>query len=178
MKKILTVVGTRPNFIKVTQFKKAAHQNGIDLKIVHTGQHFDDKMADIFFRQFNLSPDFYLNIPLNLGREELINTISAALKDLVNNTFKPDLIIVVGDVNSTLAGAQAAKDLNIKLAHVESGLRSNDLTMPEEINRIETDKITDYFFVTEQSGLDNLKSEGIPDNRIFFVGNTMVSIMV
>ncbi len=178
MKKILTVVGTRPNFIKVTQFKKAAIQHGLDLKIVHTGQHFDDKMADVFFRQFNLSPDFYLTIPQNLGREELISSIAQELKHLIINTFKPDLIIVVGDVNSTLAGAIAAKDLNVKLAHVESGLRSNDMTMPEEINRIETDKITDYFFVTEQSGLDNLKSENISPNRIFFVGNTMIDTMV
>lgn len=178
MKKILVVVGTRPNFIKVTQFKKAAANTSFDLKIVHTGQHFDDKMADVFFRQFNLTPDFFLNIPQNLSREELIGAINKALKDLMLATFKPDLMVVVGDVNSTLAGALAAKELNIKLAHIESGLRSNDLSMPEEINRIETDKITDYFFVTEQSGLDNLKTDGVADDRIFFVGNTMIDTMV
>jgi len=178
MKKILVVVGTRPNFIKVTQFKRVAQQNNINLKIVHTGQHFDDKMADVFFRQFNLLPDFFLNIPQNLSREELIKTISSELITLMKNQFTPDLLMVVGDVNSTLAGALAGKALNIKLAHIESGLRSNDLTMPEEINRIETDKITDYFFVTEQSGLDNLKGEGVIDSKINFVGNTMIDTMV
>ncbi|MBN8693170.1 MAG: UDP-N-acetylglucosamine 2-epimerase (non-hydrolyzing) [Bacteroidetes bacterium] len=177
-KKILVVVGTRPNFIKVTQFKRVAQQKNSELKIVHTGQHFDDKMADVFFRQFNLVPDFFLNIPQNLSREELIQTISKELIQLMQTQFKPDLLVVVGDVNSTLAGALAGKSLNIKLAHVESGLRSNDLTMPEEINRIETDKITDYFFVTEQSGLDNLKADGVKSENIFFVGNTMIDTMV
>lgn len=177
-KKILVVVGTRPNFIKVTQFKRVAQQKNIELKIVHTGQHFDDKMADVFFRQFNLVPDFFLNIPQNLSREELIKTIFNELIQLMQKQFKPDLLVVVGDVNSTLAGALAGKSLNIKLAHVESGLRSNDLTMPEEINRIETDKITDYFFVTEQSGLDNLKADGVKSENIFFVGNTMIDTMV
>lgn len=178
MKKILVVVGTRPNFIKVTQFKKAALKHNLDLKIVHTGQHFDDKMADVFFRQFNLVPDFFLNIPQNLSREELIAAIKKALEDLMQSQFKPELMVVVGDVNSTLAGALAAKNLKIRLAHVESGLRSNDLTMPEEINRIDTDKITDHFFVTEQSGLDNLSAERGNTNNIFFVGNTMIDTMV
>lgn len=178
MKKILVVVGTRPNFIKVTQFKKEAVQQGIDLKIVHTGQHFDDKMADVFFKQFSLVPDYFLNLPQNSSREDLIAAISNALKELILLQYKPDLMVVVGDVNSTLAGALAAKNCGIKLAHVESGLRSNDLTMPEEINRIATDKITDYFFVTEQSGLDNLVKERGNNAGIFFVGNTMIDTMV
>lgn len=178
MTKLLVIVGTRPNFIKVTQFKKAASSFGFDLKIVHTGQHFDDNMADVFFRQFNLTPDYFLNIPQNLNREELIKAIQSALVDLVKKEFAPDLMMVVGDVNSTLAAALAAKETNVKIAHIESGLRSNDLTMPEEINRIETDKITDYFFITEQSGLDNLRKENIKDNLLFFVGNTMIDTMV
>lgn len=178
MTKLLVIVGTRPNFIKVAQFKKAASSFGFDLKIVHTGQHFDDNMADVFFRQFNLTPDYFLNIPQNLNREELIKAIQSTLLDLVKKEFAPDLMMVVGDVNSTLAAALAAKETNIKIAHIESGLRSNDLTMPEEINRIETDRITDYFFITEQSGLDNLRKENIKDHRLFFVGNTMIDTMV
>src|ERR1700741_1711781 len=97
IKKILVVVGTRPNFIKVTQFKKAAEQNGYDLKIVHTGQHFDDKMADVFFKQFKLTPDYFLNLPQNLIREDLIKEITIAIENLIKTTFTPDLVIVAGD---------------------------------------------------------------------------------
>lgn len=178
MNKVLVVVGTRPNFIKVTQFKRVASQNNIDLKIAHTGQHFDDKMADVFFRQFNLVPDYFLNIPQNLSREDLIKEITKGVEELMQKQYQPDLMLVVGDVNSTLAAALAAKNAGVKLIHVESGLRSNDLTMPEELNRIETDKITDYFFVTEQSGLDNLIQERGNANNVFFVGNTMIDTMV
>jgi UDP-N-acetylglucosamine 2-epimerase (non-hydrolysing) len=178
IKKILVVVGTRPNFIKVTRFKEQASKNGIEIKIVHTGQHFDDKMADVFFKQFKLYPDYFLIIPQNLSREALIDAIRLELENLLNKTFTPDLVVVVGDVNSTLAGALAAKNCGIKLAHVESGLRSNDLTMPEEINRIATDKITDYFFVTENSGLDNLTAERGNKQHVYFVGNTMIDTMV
>lgn len=177
-KKILIVIGTRPNFIKVTQFKKVALQHKCDLKIVHTGQHFDDKMANVFFKQFNLTPDYFLDTTQGLSREELISEITANIEKLINTTFKPDLMVVVGDVNSTLAGANAAKNCRIKLAHLESGLRSFDETMPEELNRILTDKISDYFFVTEQSGYDHLISEGHTKESIFFVGNTMIDTMV
>ncbi len=178
MKKILVIVGTRPNFIKVTQFKKVALQHGHDLKIVHTGQHFDDKMANVFFKQFNLTPDYFLDTTQGLNREELIAEIAKNLENLIKTTFKPDLMVVVGDVNSTLAGANAAKNCGIKLAHLESGLRSYDETMPEEHNRILTDKVTDYFFVTEQSGYDNLIKEGHTKDSVFFVGNTMIDTMV
>ncbi|MBK7667517.1 MAG: UDP-N-acetylglucosamine 2-epimerase [Sphingobacteriaceae bacterium] len=178
MKKILVIVGTRPNFIKVTQFKKVALQHNYDLKIVHTGQHFDDKMAHIFFKQFKLTPDYFLDTTQGLGREELISEITTNIEKLINTTFKPDLMVVVGDVNSTLAGANAAKNCGIKLAHLESGLRSYDETMPEELNRILTDKISDYFFVTEQSGYDNLIGDGHTKSNIFFVGNTMIDTMV
>ena len=178
IKKILVIVGTRPNFIKVTQFKKEAVNNGLELKIVHTGQHFDDKMADVFFRQFDLVPDYFLNISVQSKPEIQINEIQKALESLIKKTFAPDLIVVVGDVNSTLAGALTAKRLNKKLAHVESGLRSFDDTMPEERNRILTDKVSDLFFVTEQSGIDNLLNEGVDKNKIFFVGNTMIDTMV
>jgi len=178
MKKILVIVGTRPNFIKVTQFKKAAIQFNFDLKIVHTGQHFDDKMANVFFEQFNLKPDYFLNTSQGLDREGLIAEITSSLEKLIKETFTPDLVVVVGDVNSTLAGANAAKNCGLKLAHLESGLRSFDETMPEELNRILTDKISDYFFVTEQSGYDHLISEAHTKDSIFFVGNTMIDTMV
>lgn len=179
MYKILVVVGTRPNFIKITRFKKVAQTYpSINLKIVHTGQHFDDKMADVFFKQFNITPDFILNTPQNLNREDLINHISSEIQKLITSEFKPDLMIVVGDVNSTLSGALAAKKHGIKLAHVESGLRSFDETMPEELNRIATDKITDVFFITEQSGRDNLIKEGVSEDKLVFTGNTMIDTMV
>ena len=162
LKKILVVIGTRPNFIKVTQFKKIASQyKNIELKIVHTGQHFDEKMADVFFTQFNLTPDFYLNITTTASANTQIAEIMIKLEKLIKDDFTPDLIMVVGDVNSTVAAALTANKLNITIAHVESGLRSYDKTMPEEHNRVITDNITNYFLVTEQSGWDNLINDGV-----------------
>ncbi len=179
MKKILVVIGTRPNFIKVTQFKRiAAQYPNLDLKIVHTGQHFDAKMADVFFTQFNLIPDYFLNISTTVSANGQIAEIMVKLEELIKSTFQPDLIMVVGDVNSTLAAAITANKLNIKIAHVESGLRSYDKTMPEEHNRILTDNITNYFLVTEQSGYDNLIADKVSENAIYFVGNTMIDTMV
>ena len=178
-KKILVVIGTRPNFIKVTQFKKiASNYSNIDLKIVHTGQHFDEKMADVFFTQFNLIPDFFLNITTSASANTQIAEIMIKLEELIKNNFTPDLIMVVGDVNSTVAAALTANKLNIQIAHVESGLRSYDKTMPEEHNRVITDNITNYFLVTEQSGWDNLISEGTEERNMFFVGNTMIDTMI
>jgi len=175
--KILIVIGTRPNFIKVTQFKERARAySNLEIKIVHTGQHYDAKMADVFFEQFELTPDYFLNISgktANTQMSEIMVGIEKTAKE-----FLPDLIMVVGDVNSTLAAAITANKLNIKLAHLESGLRSYDRSMPEEINRLLTDEITDYFFVTEQSGWDNLIKEGKKKEQIFFVGNTMIDTMV
>jgi UDP-N-acetylglucosamine 2-epimerase (non-hydrolysing) len=179
LKKILVVIGTRPNFIKVTQFKKIASQyKDIELKIVHTGQHFDEKMADVFFTQFNLTPDFYLNITTTASANTQIAEIMIKLEKLIKDDFTPDLMMVVGDVNSTVAAALTANKLNIKIAHVESGLRSYDKTMPEEHNRVITDNITNYFLVTEQSGWDNLINDGINKDDVFFVGNTMIDTMV
>ncbi len=177
MKRILVVIGTRPNFIKVTQFRKVASKfPDLELKIVHTGQHYDGKMADVFFEQFNLVPDFFLNVPPgspNEQMEEIRNRLEKTIAE-----FSPDLMMVVGDVNSTLAAAQTASKMGIRLAHVESGLRSFDDTMPEEYNRILTDGMADFLFVTEQAGLDNLANEGKDNERIFFVGNTMIDTMV
>ncbi len=178
MKKILIVVGTRPNFIKVTRFKTVAEHffPNLEIKFVHTGQHFDEKMSKVFFEQFNLKPDFMLNIGQGSANTQMANIMLGL--EPVCKSYNPDLMMVVGDVNSTFAAALTANKLNIKIAHLESGLRSNDLEMPEEINRILTDKITDYFFVTEKSGLENLEKEHISSDRIFFVGNTMIDSLV
>lgn len=178
MKKILIVIGTRPNFIKITQFRQElSNYPNIDLKMVHTGQHYDDKMADIFFKQFNLTPDYFLNVTQGSPNSQVAEMM-IKLENLINKTFYPDLIIVVGDVNSTLAGAITANKMSIKLAHLESGLRSFDNTMPEEHNRILTDKLSQFFFVTENSGYENLKQEGVKDEQILFSGNTMIDTLV
>lgn len=175
-RRILTVVGTRPNFIKVTQFKRVASSYpGLEFRIVHTGQHFDDKMADVFFRQFNLVPDYFLEIPAASPNTQMAEIMLRLEK--VFTEFKPDLVLVVGDVNSTMAASITANKMGIKLGHIESGLRSNDRTMPEEFNRIVTDQLADILFVTEQSGLDNL-SEEKNTAEIHFVGNTMIDTMV
>jgi len=169
MSKILIVVGTRPNFIKITQFKKENEElgNPFEIKIVHTGQHYDEKMAAVFFQQFELVPDYFLNIPVASANKQMAE-IMIRLEEVIEK-YNPDLIMVAGDVNSTFAAALAANKLNIRIAHIESGLRSFDRGMPEEINRILTDEITDYFFVTEQSGIDNLLKEGKNKENIFFV---------
>lgn len=176
MKRILTVIGTRPNFIKVTQFRKVAAQfPGIELEIVHTGQHFDGKMADVFFEQFGLVPDYFLNVPPGSPVSQIAGSM-LRLEEIISKK-RPDLIIVVGDVNSTLAASVTANKMGIRLAHVESGLRSGDRTMPEEFNRLVTDELSDLLFVTEQSGLDNLAKEE-KSGTVHFVGNTMIDTMV
>lgn len=178
MKKILIVVGTRPNFIKVTRFKMVAKSlfPEMDIKFVHTGQHFDEKMSLVFFNQFDLKPDFLLNIGKGTANSQMANIMLGL--ETVCLDYNPDLMVVVGDVNSTFAAALTANKMGLKIAHLESGLRSKDMTMPEEINRILTDKIADLFFVTEKSGLDNLLLEGVDANKIKFVGNTMIDSLV
>ena len=176
--RILIVVGTRPNFIKITRFKKVneAMGNPFDIKIVHTGQHYDAKMADVFFTQFELEPDYYLNIPQASANTQM-GEIMIRLENVIND-FKPAMIMAVGDVNSTFAAAFTAHKTGCKVAHLESGLRRYDRSMPEEINRLLTDEISDYYFVTEQSGLDNLMKEGRDKESIYFVGNTMIDTLV
>ncbi len=178
MKKILAVVGARPNFVKISRFRKEAENfPGIELKIVHTGQHFDREMSDVFFHQFELLPDYFFNVPPATSNTQIAEVMTS-IEKLVNDQYRPDLIIVVGDVNSTVAAAFAANRINIRLAHVESGLRSFDRTMPEELNSIIADALADLCFVTEQSGIDNLTREGKHDKQIFFVGNTMIDTLV
>lgn len=175
-KKIAILVGTRPNFIKITQFKKEASELGMEAYIIHTGQHYDYTMAGSFFDQLQIQPDYFLDVKPASPAIQMGNII-VKLAELLDE-LKPDLLIVPGDVNSTLAGAIVANKMDITLAHLESGLRSNDERMPEEINRILTDRISDLFFVTEQSGYDNLVKEGAPIENIHFVGNTMIDTLV
>lgn len=177
MPRILTVIGTRPNFIKVTQFRKAAEKYPqMEVKFVHTGQHYDGKMADVFFQQFGLVPDYFLNVPPGTANTQMAQ-IMIGLEKVITE-FKPDLLVVVGDVNSTMAASITANKMNVKLAHVESGLRSFDMEMPEEWNRLVTDQLAQIYFVSEASGEKHLLAEGKPQENIFFVGNTMIDTMV
>jgi UDP-N-acetylglucosamine 2-epimerase (non-hydrolysing) len=178
-KKIISVVGARPNFMKVAPLHKAFKRyNGqIEHLICHTGQHYDEKMSKIFFNDLELpQPHFYLGIGSGSHAEQTANVMIEFEKVLL--TEKPDMVIVVGDVNSTIACSLTASKLGIKVAHVEAGLRSFDRGMPEEINRILTDSISDYLFVTEKSGLENLKREGVSEDKIFFTGNVMIDSLV
>ncbi|MGB9771708.1 MAG: non-hydrolyzing UDP-N-acetylglucosamine 2-epimerase [Candidatus Kapaibacteriota bacterium] len=177
--KVVSVVGARPNFMKVAPIHRMLikHSEGVQHLICHTGQHYDYEMSRVFFEDLGLpKPDFYLEVGSGTHGEQtgkiLIEFEKVCLQE------QPDLVIVVGDVNSTIAATLAATKIGIKTAHIEAGLRSFDRTMPEEINRIATDSICDYLFVTEESGLRNLKREGHTDEQIFFVGNTMIDSLV
>ena len=179
MNKIISLVGARPNFIKIAPLHKVfkIFSKEVIHKICHTGQHFDKNMSKIFFDELNLpKPDFYLGIGGGTHTEQTARIMIEFEKVLLQE--KPDLIIVPGDVNSTLAGALTAAKMGIKIAHVESGLRSFDRSMPEEINRMMTDLLADYLFVSEKSGLENLTREGINSNKVFFVGNIMIDSLV
>jgi len=176
MKKIWIVAGTRPNFIKITQFKRVvAEYHSLDIKIVHTGQHFDKNMTDVFFKELNITPDYFLHIQPASPVQQIAEII-IKLDKLTNEIGKPDLIIVPGDVNSTLAGAVFANKSEIPLAHLEAGLRSFDTSMPEEYNRIVADHLAQYLFVTEESGKENLMKEHCTGN-VYMVGNTMIDTL-
>ena len=172
--KVLLIAGARPNFMKIAPiYREALKYNQVQCKIVHTGQHYDYEMSEAFFEDLELpKPDFFLSAGSGSHAVQTAK-IMVAFEELCRSE-KPNLIIVVGDVNSTLACSVVAKKLLIEVAHVEAGLRSFDLAMPEEINRMVTDAISDYFFVTEESGAANLIKEGKSKNRIHFVGNVMI----
>jgi UDP-N-acetylglucosamine 2-epimerase (non-hydrolysing) len=178
MKKILICVGTRPNLIKITQFDKIfKNYPGIEYRLLHTGQHYDYNMNSVFFEQLGIrEPDLFLNISQGTQIEVISQIMVGAEKYM--KEYNPDLVIVPGDVNSTFACGFVARYLGIKLAHLESGLRSFDLTMPEENNRKLVDCISDYYFITEPSGIENLRRENISDDRLFYVGNTMIDTLV
>jgi UDP-N-acetylglucosamine 2-epimerase (non-hydrolysing) len=175
---IVNVVGARPNFMKIAPIHRQMLKHP-DLRpiLVHTGQHYDQKMSQTFFDELNMpEPDQYLGVGSGSHAEQT-GAIMLALERLFAE-IKPDQLVVVGDVNSTLAAALVAAKMHIPIAHVEAGLRSFDRTMPEEINRILTDAIADQLFVTEQSGLDHLAHEGVAAEKIFFVGNVMIDSLV
>ena len=145
--------------------------------ICHTGQHYDEKMSKLFFADLEMPhPDFYLGVGSGSHAEQTAKIMIEFEKVLLAE--KPEMIIVVGDVNSTIACCLVASKLNIKTVHVEAGLRSFDKTMPEEVNRVLTDSISDYLFVTEKSGLENLRKEGVQEKKIYFVGNVMIDNLV
>jgi len=179
MKKIISVVGARPNFMKVAPIHRAFREYEKDIchLICHTGQHYDEKMSKIFFEELELpKPDFYLGVG---GGSHAVQTAAIMVEfEKILLAESPDLVLVVGDVNSTIACTLVAKKMNIKVAHVESGLRSFDRAMPEEINRILTDAISDYLFISESSGVDNLLREGVSSDKIFLVGNVMIDSLV
>ncbi len=176
--KIINVVGARPNFMKIAPIQRvmSAYKN-IETRLVHTGQHYDERMSKLFFEDLQLpKPDVYLNVG---SGSHAVQTAKVMMEfEQVLLAEKPDLVVVVGDVNSTAACSIVAAKLGVKVAHVEAGLRSFDRTMPEEINRILTDAISDFLFVTEQSGLMHLKNEGINDSKVHFVGNVMIDSLV
>jgi UDP-N-acetylglucosamine 2-epimerase (non-hydrolysing) len=176
--KILAVVGARPNFMKVAPLTWEAERRGdIVVRLVHTGQHYDEKMSQLFFDELRLPrPD--VNLEVGSGSHAAQTAEVMKRFEPVVLADRPDLVLVVGDVNSTIACALVAAKLQVPVAHVEAGLRSFDRTMPEEINRILTDAISDWLFVTEPSGLENLRREGVPDERVFHVGNVMMDTLV
>src|SRR5690606_7786824 len=149
----------------------------INFRLIHTGQHYDKKMSGDFFDQLNIpEPNANLGGGGGTQAEQTASIMIAFEKELLEN--RPDLVIVVGDVTSTLACSIAAKKLQIDVAHIEGGIRSGDLSMPEEINRMVTDSITDYFFTTSEIANDNLKAAGVSLDRIHFVGNTMIDTLI
>lgn len=176
--KICNVVGARPNFMKIAplidEMKKHPE---IEARLVHTGQHYDEKMSKLFFNDLGLPmPDVYLGVGSG-GHGEQTGKIMIEFEKIIS-ADKPDLVLVVGDVNSTIACGLVAVKLGIKLAHVEAGLRSHDRTMPEEINRVLTDQISDYLFLTERSAFANLAREGIALEKAHFTGNVMIDSLM
>jgi len=180
--KITIIAGARPNFMKIAPLvhaiKKAQIKgNNISFRLVHTGQHFDEKMSHTFFEELNIPlPDINLDCGGGTQAEQTAAILIAFEKELLKNPT--DLVLVVGDVTSTMACSIVAKKLNTKVAHVEAGIRSFDLTMPEEINRMVTDSITDYFFTTSEVANANLIAQGINPAAIFFVGNVMIDTLL
>jgi len=176
--KILNIVGARPNFMKIAPIHREMRKlSALNPILVHTGQHYDEKMSQLFFDDLNLpKPDVYLGIGSGTHTQQTAN-IMLAFEEVLEE-HKPDLVLVVGDVNSTAACSLVASKLHVKIAHVEAGLRSFDRRMPEEINRMITDTLSDFLFVTEKSGLENLKNEGIADHKVFFCGNVMIDSLV
>ena len=176
------IAGARPNFIKISPIinaiKKVQKKGyNVNFRLVHTGQHYDENMSLNFFRQLNI-PMPEINLEAGGGNQsEQTGAIMIGYEKLLISN-KSDICVVVGDVNSTMACSIVAKKHNIPVAHVEAGIRSGDMTMPEEINRIVTDSISDYFFTTTQKAGINLCKTGISKNKIYWVGNTMIDTLI
>ena len=178
MKKILHVVGARPNFMKIAPVMTAVEAaGGLEQRLVHTGQHYDEKMAEVFFRDLGLPrPDRDLEVGSGSQAEQtaaILVRFEEALREEA-----PDLVVVVGDVNSTLAASLVAAKAQVPVAHVEAGLRSFDLSMPEEINRMVTDRLSSVLLTPSPDGDANLRKEGVPEERIHFVGNVMIDTLL
>ncbi len=177
--KLILVSGARPNFMKIAPLIRAIKKHNetdnkkIEYILVHTGQHYDYKLSEIFFKELEIPPpDIYLGIGSGTHAEQTGKVMIEFEKILLNE--KPDIVVVVGDVNSTLAASLATVKLHIKVAHIEAGLRSFDKKMPEEINRLLTDAISDYLFTPSLDANENLSREGIPQEKIFYVGDIMI----
>jgi len=176
--KLVIVAGARPNFMKIAPLMwEVTRHGGIEAYLVHTGQHYDERMSKLFFEELEIPrPDIDLGVGSGshaCQTAEVIKRFEPVVLDQ-----KPDAVVVVGDVNSTIACALTAVKLGVPVAHVEAGLRSFDRTMPEEINRVLTDAISRWLFVTEPSGVENLRREGVPEDRIFLVGNVMIDTLL
>jgi UDP-N-acetylglucosamine 2-epimerase (non-hydrolysing) len=180
--KIISVVGARPNFMKIAPFIKAINaynalnNNSIEHILVHTGQHYDDRMSRAFFEQLDI-PDADINLGVGSGShaEQVGHTMIEFEKVLKDK--KPDWVVVVGDVNAILACSVTAKKEHIKCCHIEAGLRSGDITMPEEVNRLVADRLSDLLLTPDLISSENLKKEGVPENRIKFTGNIMIDTL-
>ena len=180
--KILSVVGARPNFMKIAPFIRAVKEynslnpSQIEHLLIHTGQHYSVNMSDAFFTELGLpAPDLNLEIGSGSHAEQVGRTMIEFEKVLI--TENPDWVVVVGDVNATLAASVTAKKLGIKVCHIEAGLRSGDMSMPEEINRLVTDRLSDLFLTPDRLSGENLVKEGIPREKIKFVGNIMIDTL-
>jgi UDP-N-acetylglucosamine 2-epimerase (non-hydrolysing) len=177
------IAGARPNFVKIAPIidaikKKESQGYDIHYRLIHTGQHYDKKMSGDFFEELGI-PEPDINLGAGSGSQAEQTAAIMVKYEKVLMDVRPDLVLVVGDVTSTMACSITAKKLNnIKVSHVEAGIRSGDLTMPEEINRMVTDAITDYFFTTSEIANENLRKAGVSDDRIFFVGNTMIDTLL
>jgi UDP-N-acetylglucosamine 2-epimerase (non-hydrolysing) len=176
------IAGARPNFMKIAPIINAIEtriKNGgiLRYRLIHTGQHYDARMSGDFFTQLGI-PDPHINLEVGSGSQaEQTGSIMSRYEKILTET-KSDLCLVVGDVTSTMACAVTAQKMNIPVAHVEAGIRSNDWSMPEEINRMVTDAVTNWFFTTSEFANENLRKAGVSDDRIFFVGNTMIDTLL
>jgi UDP-N-acetylglucosamine 2-epimerase (non-hydrolysing) len=174
---VMNVVGARPNFMKIAPVVEALREAGVSQYLVHTGQHYDEKMSRLFFEELGIpTPD--LNLEVGSGSQAVQTSEILRRFEPVVQEVRPDVVIVVGDVNSTMACALVAAKLGIPVAHIEAGLRSFDRSMPEEINRVVTDSISDLLFVSEPSGMKNLSNEGIGGGKVHFVGNVMIDTLL